>query len=856
MRNGILASWLALACFPACKSALQAGVEYPQSNLDAATSTAASGGTSGSSLDGAGGALDPGVVIEWPVVDSGVAGGVDGGGEDGVEGGGLDSWDITANRGLCVGTPNAAQYLFASGYSPDPNVLAQVSTALASMSLFDEATQMRGMPYGAAGSAQMSDTQRSQDTSSLRGFRYRDGSRGMNLGEDMDGVKPKAGQYHGTEVGYSTVFPVDIARAAAFDLGLEHAVGEAIGDEMQAARQTVLLAPCVDVLRHPLWGRAQESYGEDPFLIGRLASAMATGAQQHIAAAATHFAAYNLEQNRDFNNSILDEQALREIYARPVRMVVQDGGVAGVMAAYNKVNGIKSTVNRHLLTDILRDDFGFRGFVLSDWWAMDPQTNLSVGTATFEANAIAGVTAGLDIEMPWSLNYSYLESIVNGNGGLTKADLDRSAARILEQKLRFNAQSLGGNVGLGTSITTYRNGVVLNNQSHIDLAQKAALESMVLLKNDNQTLPIAKSVRTVAVLGTTVPYLTNNSGTIATAVINFATDPNTGDNGSSRAFFDPAQGIGPFGGIQASAPAGVAVTVGSTAAEAAAADFVVVVAGLTAHDEGEDYTLASDRTSFALDAKQTDAQYQNVQNNLIAQVAALGKPMVVVLEGGSVIDMPWLASVPAVVMAWYSGMAGGAALGHLLWGDASFSGKLPFTWARQLSDLPPLADSNGSTTFDYYVGYRYFDKNGIAPLFPFGYGLSYTRIEYRKLELPCGSVQTNSAFPVQVTLANTGDVDADEIVMVFVSYPSTTARRPAKELKGFARVSIKAGQELVTTIYVRVVDLDYWSMDSGRWTIEPGVVQVHVGPNANDLPLSGTITVTDSTEQMPGPLMR
>jgi beta-glucosidase len=825
MRNalGILVSATALlwAFASGCKDAFQAGVD---NSPDAALIVPEDTGEPSGSGD-AGGAGGAGVIIESLSVDSGS--------NDG------------ATALVCVGATNADQFKYAPGYLPDPALLKRVSDTLSTMSLTDEATQMRGMPYGSAAAVQMTDVQRSRDTASIRGFRYRDGSRGVNLAEDMDGTIPNAGTVNGTKVGYSTVFPVGVARGAAFDLDLEYAVGEAIGDEMQAAKQTVLVGPCVDVLRHPLWGRAQESYGEDPFHVGRLGSAMVIGVQRHIAASATHFAAYSIENGRAINNSVLDEQTLREMYARHMRMVIRDGGVASVMASYNKVNGIKSTANQHLLTEILRADFGFRGFVMSDFWAMDSGAIVSA-VNVLKGNAIAGVRAGLDVEIPWSLNYGQLEGIVNSNGGLTKADIDTSAARILEQKFRFNAQNLSGNVGLGTPVTTYKNGAILNNQSHIDLAQKAALESMVLLKNDSGTLPISKGVRKVAVLGAKVPYSTSNDSQATKSYINFATDVNTGDMGSSRAFFNPGAGIGPYDGIRKAAPSGVAVVTGSDVAVAADADFIVVIAGLTAGDEGEEYTLAGDRMSLALDAKQTDPQYANIQNKLIASAAALGKPMVVGLEGGSAIDMPWLSSVPAVVMAWYPGMVGGAALGHLLWGDVSFSGKLPFSWPRQLSDLPEFSGSYGSTSFDYYAGYRYYDKNHITPLFPYGHGLSYASFEYRRIELPCGSVKKDSAFPVRVTLANTGSIDADETVMVFVSYPNTQARRPAKELKGFARVSLKAGEETTTTVYIRASDLDYWNGDmSGSWVIEADTVQVQVGPNAGNLPLAGAITVVD-----------
>jgi beta-glucosidase len=368
------------------------------------------------------------------------------------EGGGF----VTVTPLACNASNAVARLKYTDGYTPNPADMATVKSLMQSMSLKDECNQMRGTLPGAAGLTQMSDTQRSQDTASVRGFHYRDASRGMNLAEDMNGHIPNAAIPPGisSPAGYSTTFPVSMARGAAFDLDLEYAIGEAIGDEMMAANETLLLAPCMNILRHPLWGRAQETYGEDAFQIGRLASAMVEGVQQHIAANAKHYMAYDIENNRDFNNMTLDEQTLRETFGRHFRMVVQDGGVASVMASYNQVNGEKSTVNGHTLTDVMRTDFGFQGFILSDWWAMDPQTDLTRPSSFYVGQAQKGVTAGLDVELPWSLNFSTLESIVSNNEGVTKADIDAAVTRILMQKVRFNAYHLTGQNGLGTPKTS------------------------------------------------------------------------------------------------------------------------------------------------------------------------------------------------------------------------------------------------------------------------------------------------------------------------------------------------------------------------------------------------------------------
>jgi beta-glucosidase len=763
---------------------------------------------------------------------------------------------VTPVACAAVGTnPNAIDK-YSQGYTPTADLTAQVQQTLNTMNLADMATQMRGMPYGSSGATQFNDIQRSEDTGSIRGLRYRDASRGMNLGEDMDGAYPNAAVVNNAHVGYSTVFPVSMARGAAFDLDLEYAIGEAIGDEMQAAKQTLLLAPCMNLLRHPLWGRAQETYGEDPFQIGRLASAMVVGVQQHILANAKHYMGYDIEDGRFLNNSQMeDEQTLREIYGRHFRMTVQDAGVASVMASYNEVDATKSTENTHTLKDVLRKDFGFQGFILSDWWAMPGDTTIP-DTTTLKNGALLALNAGLDVELPWALYYGQLENLVNSHA-LTTADLQPSVQRILYQKYRFKVDGLSGNnIGLTPPITVYSNSQISCNSTHIALATKAALESMVLLKNGSGTLPISPSVKKVAVIGAKVPYTTNDSTTAR--IIDFGTDVRTGDLGSSRAFFDPAAGVGPFAGIQAAAPSGVTVVNGNTADVAADADFVVVMAGLTPQDEGEEYTGAGDRVTLGLDGKQTDSRYQNSQNNLITSVAALGKPMVVVLEGGSVIDMPWLSQVPAVVMAWYPGQTGGTALGDLLWGQVgdvsyNFGGKLPLTWAKQLSDYDTF-NGNGTTTFHYYVGYRWFDNKKIAPLFPFGAGLSYTTFEYRKLQLGCSDMTQGAVLPVVVNVANTGTVPGDEVVMVFVSFPSTTVPRRMggyKELKGFARVSLAAGEEKQVTIPVRLSDLDYFQTDatgtSGSWVVESGPVQIMVGGGSVNLPLTATVNVNGYT---------
>jgi beta-glucosidase len=713
------------------------------------------------------------------------------------------------------------------GYKDDPAALAQAKAVASSMTLPEKADQMRGTPKG---NGQYTDIFRTLDNmgKGIKGFLFRDGPRGVNLAAGLPEGKS----------GYATAFPVSIARGAAFDMDLEYRIGAAIGDETLASGNTMILAPTINILRHPAWGRAQETYGEDVYHLGRLGTAFVSGAQQYVPACVKHYAANNIENGRGSANAMMDEQTLREIYARHFEMVIRDGGVACVMAAYNQVNGSYSTQNKHLLNDILRTDFGFQGFTMTDWWAMPGGRDPTQATAS--ASAQEAILAGLDMELPWALNFVQIEAITGAGRPLQENAITEAATRILTQKYRYKVANISGARGLKPPKTTFSGaGAIENNQEHIALAHEAALKSMTLLKNDAKTLPIDRTkVKNIAVIGAVVTYTVADTNDQNNGRVDFAVDARLGDLGSSRVFADPAKSSGPFAGIRKAAGAGIQVISGSSPALADQADFVVVVAGLTPQDEGEEYTRAGDRPSFALDGKGDGS----TQNNLIAQVAAKGKPMVVVLEGGGVIDMPWLAQVPAVVMAWYPGMDGGNALGELLFGDAAFSGKLPITWPKRWEDEPTF-NSGTTTAMDYYLGYRHFDIKAIEPLFPFGHGLSYTTFEYKNLQVPCSDAAKDAVVQVGLDVSNTGAVRGDEIIFLFVSYPATKARRSPRELKGFYRVSIEPGQTKHVTIPLRISDLKYWDAAANRWNIESGPVKVMVGGSAARLTLEDTFTV-------------
>jgi beta-glucosidase len=791
------------------------------------------------------------------VVITGAAGA---GGADPDAGAGGAGGGGTGTKMSCPGT-TVDPLPYAMGYTADPAIRQAAQTLAGNLTDAEKQQQMTGLPQSPPGNYNVFE-QETNTSRGIRGFRFRDGPRGVNLAANFDNKHD-----------YSTSFPVAMARGAAFDDDLEYYVGRAIGDETLASGNTMMLAPTINILRHPAWGRAQETYGEDPFLLGRLASAFTIGLQKYIAACPKHYAANNIENGRSSVNAMMDEQTLREIYARHFEMVIEEGGAAAVMASYNLVNGKHATQNGHLLNDLLRGDFGFQGFVLSDWWAMPNGSNLSTMSSVLQATAVEAVHAGLDMELPWRYNYSTLTTAISEDA-LTSADLTTSTARILEQKMRFHVDTVSSEPGCRTPFTVWDTnlGEITKNDvtdpaigmSHLELAETAARESMVLLKNQNNTLPIDRAtVHNIAVIGANVVYTLQSSkdqnNCSNACPIDFSSNVRTGDLGSSRVFHDPAKALGPFDGIKEAAGSGITVTKSNSASAAASADFVVVVAGLTPEDEGEEYTGAGDRTNRApgapvetvnlgLDPKRN----QGMQDSLISAVAAMGKPMVVVLEGGSVIRMPWLANVPAVVMAWYPGQQGGRALGKLLFGDANNWGKLPLSWPASEADLPDFSSFGGTTVMDYSIGYRWYDQNpnrqllrtsATARPMGFGYGLSYSTFQYSNLQVPCSDASQTGVVNVTVDVTNMSERAGDEIVYLFVSYGHTQSpRRPLKELKAYKRVHLEGrkasdpdamdGHAKRITLPLRVKDLKYWDMAMNKWLIETGDVRVIVAPSA------------------------
>jgi beta-glucosidase len=742
-------------------------------------------------------------------------------------------------------------------YWVPPSVAKQVENTLRAMTPAQKASQMMGIPVGGRN---YRDIERSPEVTvdgigEIRGWRYRDAGRGVNL---------DAGQDNRTDdkKNFATAFPSPSLRAASWDLDLERRIGEAIGDETAASRNNMLLAPCMNIVRHPYWGRTQETYGEDMYAIGRMATALTVGIQEYVVACPKHFAANNIEKFRSKQNAEMTEQTLREIYGRHFDMVVRDGSAGCMMASYNLVNGKKATQNQHLLRNVLKapvanGGMGFDGLVLTDWWAMPGDQN-DQDPATAQSVTNEAVVAGTDVEVPWQLHYSEA-TLANADQNM----VEDSARRVLTQKYLFKTAKSTDSWGRKAPVSTLTDGSITPNEAHEALAEETVVKSAVLLTNGAAgapVLPLPAEAVNIAVIGpdqyftqvsSSVPKTCGydadtGQGQMATKECTFkhATDPSIGDRGSSRVNADPARSIGPFAGIQMVAGATRTVSSGNVvaAAEAAGADTIVVVVGYTPGDEGEEYYIAEggDRASLNLPAG---------QNEFVQQALDLDKRTIIIIQSGSVVNLPWLSHTnqnQATIWAGYPAMRGGVALGKLIFGQANFAGKMPMAWPTE-DLLQAFKGDTDTTVMDYFFGYRDYDKRKyvdgqeISLVFPFGHGLSYSTFEYGVPVVPatCATAGKESIFEVEVDVTNTSAVAGDEVVLLFVKPPAkpsgVTGERPWKELKSFTRVTAAPGETVKAKLPVRIQDLRRWEGGTdGRWVVDSGEYTLLVGKNADD----------------------
>lgn len=587
----------------------------------------------------------------------------------------------------------------------------------------------------------------------------------------------------------ATCFPTAVTAGAAWDPELYAAEGEAIGQEAVALGVDVVLGPGCNIKRDPLCGRNFEYLSEDPYLAGKLAAAFVRGLQgAGVSASLKHFAANNQEYKRQNGDSQVDDRALREIYLAPFEAAVREGKPGTVMCSYNKINGVHASDDRWLLTEVLRDQWGFDGMVVTDWGAL--------------CDRIKGFQAGCDLNMPGGSRFmekAALEAVKRGE--LSEADIDASAERIL--KLAFRAAQR-------------ETGRTFDVDAHHDLARRVAEAGAVLLKNEGGVLPVR--VEDMALIGSMAKdfrYQGSGSSHINPTKYVSLTDalPNV-----------PYTPCGDKDGNVTQAELSVAVQA------AKGSRVAVVVAGLPDSCESEGF----DRPGMAI---------PEGHNRMIEAVAAANPNTVVVLLGGSPMELPWCDRVKAILYMGLPGQAGGEACAGLLTGKASPGGKLTESWPIRYGDVVSK-DTFGKKNVEYresvYVGYRYYDKADKAVRFPFGHGLGYTAFAYSDLEI--------EGDAASVTVANAGSVPGAEVAQLYIAPPGGGLHRPEQELKGFARVELAPGESRRVRFPLDSRSFAVWQ---GGWKVPDGTYEIRVGASSRDIRLRGSLEVSGETVPAP-----
>ena len=596
-----------------------------------------------------------------------------------------------------------------------------------------------------------------------------------------------------------TQLPAPVDAAATWDTSAEQTYGQVIGREQAAKGTTIDLGPTINIVRDPRWGRAFESIGEDPYLNGQLGAADIRGVQSTgVMAQVKHFAVYNQETNRNSSsdNAVISTQAEQEIYLPAFQAATGQGAASSVMCSYSWINGTAACQNPYTLSTVLRQQFGYTGFVTSDWGATH--------------STAASANAGLDMDMPGNDGYygSALQSAVS-SGQVSQATINTAVSEILTQMFGFG---LFDKVASGSPSATAT--------SSADQADATALseEGTVLLKNTGNVLPLTSSDSSIAVIGADA-----------------SSSPQTDGGGSAGV--NSSGTVTPLQGIQAAVPSGTTVTYNAgssttSAASAAAAASVAVVFVSDYESEGSDLT--------SIDLGTTD-------DNLISAVAAANPNTIVVLNTGSAVTMPWLSSVKGVLEAWYPGQEDGTAIASVLLGDSNPSGHLPVTFPTSLSQVPASTaaqwpGTNGTVQYSegIDVGYRWYDAKGLTPLFPFGYGLSYTSFSFSNLKV--GALTAGGTATVTATVTNTGSRSGADVAQLYVTDPAASGQPPLA-LEGFQRVNLAAGASTTVTFPLTQQNLQYWNSTSNAWATSTGNYTISVGDSSASLPLTGTLSV-------------
>lgn len=626
------------------------------------------------------------------------------------------------------------------------------------------------------------------ESKGLPNYTITDGPHGLRKARDTESMDVE-------ENVPATCFPPAAGLSSSWNPELIDRVGQAMGEECIQEKVAVILGPGVNIKRNPLGGRCFEYWSEDPYLAGHEAVGIVTGVQSKgVGTSVKHFAANNQEFDRLRISATISQRALREIYLPAFEYIVKTAQPWTIMCSYNKINGVHSSQNHWLLTDVLRDEWGFKGIVMSDWGACHDR--------------VASLNAGLNLEMPPSNTDDQVVKAAR-DGRITPKQLDAMAQGMIDLVNKARpAMSMDG----------YRYDV----DAHNEVARQAAVESMVLLKNDDAILPVAKDAR-IAVIGEfarTPRYQGAGSSLINPTKLTSFLDALEAEGIDA----DFAPGFTLDGAEQDPALTDQAV------AAAEQADTVLLFLGLPAEYESEGF----DRDTLDIPAKQID---------VLNAVAAANKNVVVILSNGSVVSMPWQGNAKAVLETWLLGQAGGAALADVIFGKVSPSGKLAQTIIDNIQDDPSMVNWPGEEGHvDYgegvFVGYRYYDTFHKPVTYPFGYGLSYATFEV-------GDVAAEKTGPqavrVTATVTNTSRVAGAETVQVYVAPPKAKVARPVHELKGFAKVALEPGESKTVEIDLDERAFAYWSETFDDWHVEAGEYGIEVGTSSRDI--ADTVTV-------------
>lgn len=626
------------------------------------------------------------------------------------------------------------------------------------------------------------------------------------MSDGPHGLRKQSGEAAADRVNESikaVCFPAGCASAASFDTDMIRTIGEAVGDACQHEGLSVILGPAVNIKRSPLCGRNFEYYSEDPCLSGEAATALIQGVQsRNVGTSIKHFAANNQEHRRMSTSSDVDERTMREIYLAPFERAVKEAKPWTVMCSYNRINGVYASENPLYLTDILRKEWGFEGYVMSDWGAV--------------SDRVAGVAAGLDLEMPGSggVNDELIVEAVRA-GKLPEEAVDRAAEHILNINYRYLEHA--------------KPGTPWDLEAQHRLARALAAQCMVLLKNEDGILPL-KAGGKVAVIGA------------------FAREPRFQGGGSSHincfkieSFLDAAKdipGISYAEGYRTDTEETDGALLDEAVKAAKAAKAAVVFAGLPDSFESEGY----DRAHMKMPAN---------QNALIEAVAAANPNTVVILHNGSPVEMPWIGGVKAVVEAYLGGQAVGGAAADILFGKAEPSGRLPETFPLKLEDNPSYLYFPGNKRHSEYregvfVGYRYYDKKKMNVLFPFGFGLSYTSFEFSNLRVSAEEIMDAGTLTVEADIKNTGGRAGRETVQLYVRNAVGDEIRPIRELRAFAKVKLEPGETKTVRFRLGKRAFAYWNTEIHDWHVETGVYGVEIARSSRDIVLSKDVKVSSA----------